>query len=67
MLIFLVNSTIQRLNSQGQVIKWAHLMQCCTIYMYVILVQLVVVIGVTIGCYCLLPVCMTWWRLAVNI
>ena len=28
-------------------------------YMYVILVQLVVVIGVTIGCDCLLPVCMT--------
>ena len=50
MLIFLVNSTIQRLNSQGQVIKWAHLMLCCAMYMYVILVQLVVVIGVTVYC-----------------
>ena len=50
MLSFLVNSTIQRLNSQGQVIKWAHLMLCCAMYMYVILVQLVVVIGVTVYC-----------------
>ena len=34
-------------------------MQCCAMYMYVILVQLVVVIGVTIGCDRLLPVCIT--------